>query len=306
MKRLIIISCMLVLSLPAIAHEYLSLDDVLVAFGLDIENTEVRSEALAPGIYNLRGVGGNIVASIGDQGVLLVDSQFPEMIPRVKRVISELGGDGIDFTINTHWHFDHSDGNPVLGRDGTWMVAQENSRRMMTGEHPIDLVALAYMQPAYPKEALPVITYRKQMQFHFNGETIDLLHFGPAHTTGDTAVIFRKSNVVHMGDVLNQSYPFIDAGNGGGIEGMILFCEKVLARIDENTKIVPGHGRVKTYKDMAAYIAMLDTVATRISNMIDQGMSLEQVIAAAPTAEFDDQYGDPGTFINRAYVSLAR
>tara|TARA_Y100000588_G_scaffold389837_1_gene493656 strand:- start:1467 stop:2360 length:894 start_codon:yes stop_codon:yes gene_type:complete len=297
---------MLVLSLPAIAHEYLSLDDVLVAFGLDIENTEVRSEALAPGIYNLRGVGGNIVASIGDQGVLLVDSQFPEMIPRVKRVISELGGDGIDFTINTHWHFDHSDGNPVLGRDGTWMVAQENSRRMMTGEHPIDLVALAYMQPAYPKEALPVITYRKQMQFHFNGETIDLLHFGPAHTTGDTAVIFRKSNVVHMGDVLNQSYPFIDAGNGGGIEGMILFCEKVLARIDENTKIVPGHGRVKTYKDMAAYIAMLDTVATRISNMIDQGMSLEQVIAAAPTAEFDDQYGDPGTFINRAYVSLAR
>ena len=306
MKRLIAISCMLVMSLPVIAHEYLSLDEVLVAFGLDIENTEVRSEALAPGIYNLRGVGGNIVASIGDQGVLLVDSQFPEMIPRVKRAISELGGDGIDFTINTHWHFDHSDGNPVLGRDGTWMVAQENSRRMMTGEHPIDLVALAYMQPAYPKEALPVITYRKQMQFHFNGETIDLLHFGPAHTTGDTAVIFRESNVVHMGDVLNQSYPFIDAGNGGGIEGMILFCEKVLARIDENTKIVPGHGRVKTYKDMADYIAMLDTVATRISNMIDQGMSLEQVIAAAPTAEFDDQYGDPGTFINRAYVSLAR
>ncbi len=80
----------------------------------------------------------------------------------------------------------------------------------------------------------------------------------------------------------------------------------MVARIDENTKIVPGHGRVKTYKDMAAYIAMLDTVATRISNMIDQGMSLEQVIAAAPTAEFDDQYGDPGTFINRAYVSLAR
>jgi len=306
MKRLIAISCMLVMSLPVIAHEYLSLDEVLVAFGLDIENTEVRSEALAPGIYNLRGVGGNIVASIGDQGVLLVDSQFPEMIPRVKRAISELGGDGIDFTINTHWHFDHSDGNPVLGRDGTWMVAQENSRRMMTGEHPIDLVALAYMQPAYPKEALPVITYRKQMQFHFNGETIDLLHFGPAHTTGDTAVIFRESNVVHMGDVLNQSYPFIDAGNGGGIEGMILFCEKVLARIDENTKIVPGHGRVKTYKDMADYIAMLDTVAKRISNMIDQGMSLEQVIAAAPTAEFDDQYGDPGTFINRAYVSLAR
>jgi len=306
MKQIMTIVLFLIIIMPVFAHEYLNFEEVTKAFGMDFENTEIRSEELAPGIYNLRGAGGNIVASIGDQGVLLVDSQFPQMIPKIKQAINNLGGKGIDFTINTHWHFDHSDGNPMLGRDGTWMVAQENSRRMMMNDHPIDLVNLAYMQPAYPKEGIPIITYSDNMQFHFNDETIDLLHFGPAHTTGDTAVIFRNSNVVHMGDVLNQSYPFIDAGNGGDIEGMISFCKNILTRINKDTKIVPGHGRVKNYSDMVNYIDMLSTISLRISSMIDQGMSLEEVIAAKPTAEFDKKYGNPTMLINRAYISLAR
>ena len=129
MRLLIALGYMLAVALPAAAHEYLNFDEVTAAFGMDLENTEIRTENLAPGLYNLRGAGGNIVASIGDQGVLLVDSQFPQMIPRIKNAVSDLGGDGIDFTINTHWHFDHSDGNPMLGRDGTWMVSHENSRQ---------------------------------------------------------------------------------------------------------------------------------------------------------------------------------
>jgi glyoxylase-like metal-dependent hydrolase (beta-lactamase superfamily II) len=246
------------------------------------------------------------MVSIGDQGVLMVDSQFPQMIPKLMEAVGELGGDGVDFTINTHWHFDHADGNPLLGRAGSWMVSHINSRRMMAGEHDIDTLSMLYRQPPYPMEGMPVVTYSDKMQMHFNGERIDLLHYGPAHTTGDTAVIFRNSNVVHMGDVFNASYPFIDAGNGGDINGMIRFCEKILASLNEDSTIVPGHGPVMAYDDMAQYIAMLETISMRISNMIDGGMTLEEVIAAKPTEEFDERYGDPVRLINRAYMSLAR
>ena len=306
MRRTFSAIAILGLALPAVAHEYVTFEELGEAFGWDLQNTQIKSETVAPGIHVLFGVGGNIIVSIGDHGVLMVDSQFPEMIPRISGAIEELGGGAIDFTINTHWHFDHSDGNPVLGREGSWMVSQANSRRMMGGAHDINLVSLIYPQPPYPKEAMPVITYDDHMQFHFNDETIDLMHFGPAHTTGDTAVFFRDSNVVHMGDVFNAGYPFIDAGNGGDLEGMILFCRKVLKQLNDDSIIVPGHGPVLGYSDMAEYIAMLETVRDRINAMIDDGMSLEQVIAASPTAEFDDKYGSPGRLIDRAYMSLSR
>lgn len=306
MKRILTAMGVCLLATPAMAHEYLTFEELGEAFGWDFENTQISSQTVAPGIHVLFGVGGNVIASIGDQGVLMVDSQFPQMIPRLSKAIEDLGGGGIDFTINTHWHFDHADGNPILGRDGSWMVSQSNSRRMMSGEHDINLVGIVYTQPPYPGEAMPIITFDDHMQFHFNDETVDLMHFGPAHTTGDTAVFFRDSNVVHMGDVFNASYPFIDAGNGGDLEGMIVFCKKVLQRLNADSIVVPGHGPVLGYNDMADYIAMLETVRDRISSLIDDGMSLEQVIEATPTAEFDDKYGSPARLIDRAYMSLSR
>ena len=306
MRRTLLVSLLLAASLTAKAHEYLSFEELTTAFGMDFENTEIRTETVGDGLHVLFGAGGNVMVSIGSNGVLMVDSQFAQMVPKLEQAVRDLGGDGIDFTINTHWHFDHADGNPVLGRNGSWIVAQANSRRMMAGEHPIDLVSLAYLQPPYPPEAMPVISYTDHMQFHFNSNTIDLLHFGPAHTTGDTAVLFREANVVHMGDVFNASYPFIDAGNGGDIEGMARFCKKVLARLNEDSVVVPGHGPVMGYEELADYTDMLETVSARISAMIDAGMSVEQVLAARPTEGFDERYGDPGRLINRAYVSLSR
>ncbi|MGI9204322.1 MAG: MBL fold metallo-hydrolase [Woeseiaceae bacterium] len=307
MKRCLISMGFLALGLQVQAHEYVTFEELGAAFGYDLENKQIVTETVAPGIHVLFGVGGNIVVSIGDQGVLMVDSQFPEMIPRISRAIENLGGDGIDFTVNTHWHFDHASGNPPLGRDGAWMVSQANSRRMMAGEHEIDLVSLAYLQPAFSDEAMPVITFTDEMQFHFNGHTIDLMHYGPAHTTGDAAVLFRESNVVHMGDVFNAAgYPFIDAGNGGDLNGMIHFCKKVLARLDEDSVVVPGHGMVAGYNDLAAYVAMLETVRNRINGMIDAGMSLEDVLNASPTADFDEKFGNPARFIDRSYKSLSR
>lgn len=306
MHRISALIATLALSASANAHEYISLDDLKSAFGMDVENAEVREQEVAPGIFVLFGVGGNVVASIGEQGALIVDSQLPELAPMIEDKIRSLGGGEIDFVINTHWHWDHADGNPGFGRQGSWIVAQSNSRRMMAGSHAIDMATFVYQQPAYPEEALPVMTFDEHMQFHFNGETIDLYHFGPAHTTGDAAVLFRNANVVHMGDVFNARYPFIDAGNGGDIEGVIRFCEEILARLDESSVVVPGHGPVMGYRDLVDFIDMLETVSDRISSMIDQGYSLEQVVAAAPTAEFDERYGDPSRLIDRAYASLSR
>lgn len=289
------------------AHDVLELDELLAAFGWNFDTSEITVEKLNDGFYVLFGVGGNIGVSIGEQGVLIVDDQFPQMMPKIQAAIADLGGVGVDFAINTHWHFDHAEGNLALGPQGTWLVAQANSRAMMADEHIINLVSLQYLQQPYPEAAKPVITYNDRMQFHFNGEQIDLLHFGPAHTTGDTAVIFRGNNAVHFGDVFNNAgYPFIDADNGGDLSGMIDFCSAVLAEIDENTVVIPGHGPVTDYAALASYIQMLSTIRDRISALIADGADLEAVIAAKPTAEFDAKYGDPAGVINRSYASLTR
>lgn len=277
------------------------------AVGWDLENTPVRHQSLDEGLHVLFGAGGNVLVSIGDDGVLMVDDQFPQMAPKLLAAIERLGGDGgVDFVINTHWHFDHADGNLTFGPGGAWLVSQAESREMMQRTRLVDLVGIEYTQQAYPPDALPVITYDRSMQFHFNGERIDLMHFGPAHTTGDTAVIFRGRNVVHLGDVFNAAgYPFIDVGNGGDLDGVIAFCRAVLDEIDTATAVVPGHGAVSTYRDLEAYVEMLQTVRDRIAELIGEGADLETVLAAEPTRGFDAQYGDPARFIDRAYFSLA-
>ena len=272
-----------------------------------LRTTPITTQKIADDFYVLFGVGGNIIASIGANGVLIVDDQFPQMVPKYKATIGELGGGAINFAINTHWHFDHADGNQTLGPEGTWLVAHENSRQMMTKNNKINLVSQVRDQPAYSETALPVVTYDQSMRFHFNGERIDLLHFGPAHTTGDTAVIFRGHNVVHMGDVYNNAgYPFIDADNGGSLNGVIEFCSKVLQQLDQNAVVVPGHGPVAVYKDLADYVSMLSTIRDRMTALIRSGATLQQVVAAQPTAEWDEAKGDPANFLNRAYSSLTR
>jgi glyoxylase-like metal-dependent hydrolase (beta-lactamase superfamily II) len=272
-----------------------------------LRTTPIRPEKIADNFYVLFGVGGNIVLSMGESGVLLVDAQFPQMVPKYKATIGELGGGKIDFVINTHWHFDHADGNQTLGPEGTWIVAQENSRQMLMKSNVINLVSSKRDQPAFGPTALPVTTYDTSMRFYFNGERIDLLHFGPAHTTGDTAVIFRSHNLVHLGDVYNNTgYPFIDADNGGSLNGVIEFCTKVLEQLDANSIVVPGHGAVAKYQDLVDYVDMLSRIRDRIVPLISSGATLEQVVAAQPTSEWDAKKGDPANFLNRAYASLSR
>ena len=307
MHRIFLMTFGLLACSVAYTDNRMSLDEMVAVFGWDFDAAVIEEQEVGAGLYVLFGPGGNVAASIGDDGVLIVDDQFPQVIPRIEAKIAELGGGAIDFAINTHWHFDHAEGNLALGPKGVWLVSQANSRAMMADAHLIDMVALQYEQQSYPENARPDITFEDSMQFHFNGERIDLLHFGPAHTTGDTAVIFRGNNAVHLGDVFNNAgYPFIDAGNGGDLDGMIRFCAAVLAEINAGTTVIPGHGPVTDYESLADYITMLSTVRERIASLIEDDADLEAVLAAKPTAEFDERYGDPGLLVNRAFASLSR
>ena len=175
------------------SEETMNLEELGAAFGWDFENAEITVETLSENFHVLFGVGGNIAVSVGSDGTLIVDDQFPQVMERIDDALAALGSQGIDFAINTHWHFDHAEGNLTLGPRGTWLVSQSNSRAMMADSHIVNLVNFKYRQDPYPKDARPVITYDDHMQFHFNGETIDLMHFGPAHTTGDTAIIFSRT-----------------------------------------------------------------------------------------------------------------
>jgi glyoxylase-like metal-dependent hydrolase (beta-lactamase superfamily II) len=285
--------------------EPLSMDELVTAFGMDFEQ-DVTTTRLDDGFYVIFGMGGNVLVSSGPDGVLMIDDQFPEMVPKLKQAMGLMGDDTVDFVVNTHWHFDHADGNLVLGQQGTWLVSHANSRKMMQADHLIDMVSLSHIQKAYPPHALPDITFNDSMQFHFNGERIELKFYGPAHTTGDTATIFRGHNTVHMGDVFNGGYPFIDAGNGGSLDGIIKFCEGVLAEINKDTTVVPGHGPISDHAGLVGYIEMLKTVQRDMLAMIRDGKTLEEIQAAGITKRWDEQRGDSTGFVDRAYTSLTR
>ena len=274
-----------------------------------LSKMEIKTEKVGDGLYVLFGNGGNIGVSVGADGVLIVDDgQFPQLIPRNLEAIRAVGGHRVDLAINTHWHVDHSEGNLVLGPTGTWFVAQANTREMLAKDRIVNTVTrppTAYKP--YPAAALPVVTFTDRMQMHFNGETIDLMHVGPAHTTGDAVVFFRNHNAVHTGDVFNNAgYPYIDTDNGGDLDGTITFCEAILREIRPDTVVIPGHGPVGTYDDLAAHIAMLKGVRAKLAELVKSGATLEQVIAAKPTAQWDARYGDPTRIVNRGYASLTR
>ena len=294
--------------------EPLNLDQLLTMFNWDLSAVEITSEQVGDGLHVLFGAGGNIAVSVGEQGVLVVDDMFPELIPKVEAAIQGIRGEGadgrIDFAINTHWHFDHAEGNLALGPAGTWIAAHANSAEMMAKENILNMVITKYRQPPYPSDARPSIVYDDRMRFHFNGEEIDLVHAGPAHTAGDTAVIFKDHNAVHFGDVFNNAgYPFIDVDSGGGIDGMIAFCQSILDEVGPNAIIIPGHGPVTDSATLQAYIDMLTTVRGRVAAQMAEGKGLMAVVASGVTGEFDETYGPVASslgFVDRVYTSLQR
>jgi len=315
-KSLIISLSVLTFSINAAHHEESELNykdgqqAVMDAFGWDFDEAEISIESISDNIHVLFGLGGNILVSTGVDGVLLVDDQMPELKYKILRSLRKIGGKSVDYIINTHWHFDHAEGNLAFGPDGAKIVAHENSRKMMLNPKPINLSFIVYPQQPYPLNAVPQITYQDSMKLHLNGDQIELYHFGHAHTTGDTAVYLRNSNVLHMGDVFNMTGPpFIDAGNGGSIDGIIRFCEEILKVVNDETVVVPGHGPISTTEDIQTYIDMLIVVRDRIQAQILEGKSLQEIIESDPTKEWRDKFGD-GPFIvgviDRAYAGMTK
>jgi cyclase len=270
----------------------------------------VTSEQIKSGVHVLYGAGGgqvsgNVLVLFGDNGSLVVDTGYPQFVPKYRETIAALGGKAVTHAINTHWHDDHSEGNKVFGPDAL-IIAHSNARAMLLQDNKINVVRTILDQPAFPPAALPVVTFDDRIEVYFAEQRLELVHVSPAHTASDVAVFLRGSNVVHTGDVfLSGAYPFADVDNDGDFDGVIEFCRGILARIDRDTVIVPGHGRKATYAELEAYITMLETVRGRIVELIADGATLEQVVAAQPTKEWDAKYGNPTTFfLNRAYKSL--
>ena len=274
----------------------------------NLETAEVTTKKVSENLFLLYGLGGNIAVSTGNDGVLIVDSQIPIIFPKVMKAIKKLSDDKIIYTINTHWHWDHSDGNLVLDSDETKIISHSNARENMQKGGLINMGTTILNQEPYPKSALPVITHENGMSLYFNDEKIDLFHFGPAHTTGDTVIYFTNQNAIHLGDVFfSNSYPFIDVDNGGSLSGMINYLEKIILVIDKDTIVMPGHGEISSISDIKETIEMLKTVKNRILMSIKNNQSLEQIISSNITKDFDKKYNTlllRDTFIDRAYASL--
>jgi glyoxylase-like metal-dependent hydrolase (beta-lactamase superfamily II) len=271
------------------------------------EKVEVTSAKVAEGIYVLNGRGGNIGVSLGEDGVILIDDQYAPLTPKIRAVVSSLTPQPIRFVINTHWHGDHTGGNENLGKMGIVIVAHENVRKRMSVEQFLE--AFNQKVEASPKAALPIITFGDAVTFHLNGDEVRSFHVAPAHTDGDTVVYFKKANVVHMGDCFfNGMYPFIDLSSGGSIDGIVAAADKVLAMVDMNTRIIPGHGPVGDKAALQIYRDVMATVRDRVKALVRAGKTLDEVKALAPTKDFDAKWGTgfmkPEVFVPIVYQSL--
>lgn len=272
-----------------------------VAFGLafagsvqaqrDFSDVEIIAHHVAGNVYYLEGAGGNIGVSVGEDGVVMIDDQFAPLTDRIVAAIRDLTDAEIRFLINTHVHGDHTGGNENLGRMGVLILARDEVRVRLAAQAPAD--------------ALPVLTYSDSITIHMNGEEVFAFPVPPAHTDGDSFILFRDSDVIHTGDVFRTTaFPVIDANNGGTLDGTLQALGLLIGAAGPNTSILPGHGGVSTRLDVMAFRDMVLDVKAQVEPMVERGMSYEQVAASNPTAAYNEQYGDPDRFLRAVYTEL--
>ncbi len=293
-KALVAIWALSALASPAIAQR-------------DLSRVEIKTTQVTPGIYMLEGAGGNIGLSIGPDGAFVIDDQFAPLSEKIMAAIDAVSDQSVKFVLNTHWHGDHTGGNEAFRAKGAIVVAQDNARKRLKE----GIKRETEDTPPAPEGALPVVAFSNEVTFYWNGHDIRVRHPAPAHTDGDAIVFIETANVVHTGDVyFNGGYPYIDLDSGGDLDGVIAAQEAVLAIIDGDTKIIPGHGALSNRADLSAYAAMLKDVRARINALIDQGKSEDATVKADPLKDLNAKWG--GGFINgeamtrTAYQSLSK
>ena len=274
----------------------------------EFSDVSIDTIKVEDGIYMLMGMGGNIGVSVGEDGVFMIDDQFAPLTTKIKTAIKEISDKPVRFVLNTHWHSDHTGGNENLGNEGVVIVAHDNVRERMTKDGFIE--ALNKKMPASPPAALPVITFNDRVTFHLNKQEIEVTHRSNAHTDGDSIVVFKSANVVHMGDTFfNGLYPFIDASSKGSVKGLIDTANHVLAMVDYRAKIIPGHGPLGDKQALLEYRDMLVTVRDRMRKLMGQGKSIEEIIALKPNADFDPTWGKsflkPDAFLRILHAAMS-
>jgi len=263
----------------------------------------IKTNKLSETVYMLEGQGGNIGISVGDDGIVMIDSQFAPLTPKILAAIKAISDKPIKFLINTHWHHDHVGGNENIKNEGAIIVAHDNVRKRMSVDQ-FDKYRDRETKASPTK--LPLVSFSDNITFHMNGEDIMVFHVDNAHTDGDAMIYFTNSNVLHMGDTYFQGkYPFIDLSTGGSVNGYINAVKHALMLVDDDTKIIPGHRNLSDKKELRAYLTMLETLKTRVLAEIKKGKTEKEVTNnAAITKEYTAlNYGD--WFINDEQIRRA-
>lgn len=272
------------------------------------ENTPLKTTVLGNGVFIFSGDGGNITAIADDASTLLIDSGIDSRVSELSEAIYKATGRPVTCLVNTHWHFDHTGGNVYFGSGGVTIIAQENVKKRLSSVQDIPFTGIR--DGRYPSLALPTVTYASNMALHHGTQQLTLVNYGPSHTDGDTVIYISPANVAAVGDIFSSHvYPIIDLASGGSIDGVIQSLDRILAQTDDQTTIVPGHGPLATRTDLQNYRDMLVQVRQRIEVLSRTGKTMDEVVAAAPTKDFDATWGSgyvtADVFVRMVYSSLA-
>lgn len=270
-------------------------------------NPTITVQSLRGNISVLMGSGGNIVVLNTPNGKLLGDAGIAVSKPQIEAALASIGPAPLKYLINTHYHWDHTDGNVWVHEAGATIIAHENTlKRLTSGTRVIEW---GYFFPATPRDGLPTILVKNERTMDFEGETIVMKHYGPGHTDTDVSVYFKNADVLQVGDIWwNGHYPFLDNGAGGNIDGLIRWVSECINASTDKTIIVPGHGEVSNRAGLTEFRDMLVAVRANVANLKKSGKTLAETVAAKPTAAFDAKYGDflinPAFFIQLIYMDV--
>jgi cyclase len=277
----------------------------------DFSKVQIKVTNVSGNIYMLQGAGGNIAASVGEDGIVIVDDQYAPLADKIQAALKGLGvtDKPVRFIVNTHYHGDHTGGNALFSNSGSTVIAQDNVRkRLESGGTAGNGGSLKMEVKPAEKAALPVITFEHDVTVHLNGEDIRALHFPAGHTDGDAVIFFPKNNVVHMGDdFVRYGFPFIDVASGGSVQGMAAAMEKVSAELPKDVKVIPGHGDLSNLDDVRAFVQMLKETSAVVQKAIDARKTVDQMKQEKilePWKKWSSQFIDSDKFIETLYNSL--